>query len=73
MTEKDRVDFVAKRDGKEAAMKFAQQTLDLYIKAAIDSSKYKESIDELQDIIKKNRMDGLAELTRMSQDVGGYE
>ena len=51
MTEKDRLDFVEKRDGIEAAITFAKQGAYLYINGAIDQSKYKSSIDEYKKFL----------------------
>ena len=44
MTEEERIKFIEQRDGKEAAIKFAEQGLALYTEAAIRESKYKDSI-----------------------------
>jgi len=47
------VSFLIQRDGKDATVKFAEQTLSLYVSAAINESKYKESIDEYIRFLEK--------------------
>lgn len=54
MNEKDRLDFVEERDGLEAAIKFAQQNVCLYIKASIDQGHYKDSVDEYKKFLDKH-------------------
>lgn len=55
MTEQDRITFVEQRDGKEAALKFAEQGLALYTEAAIRLSQYKDSIIFYKEYLKKGK------------------
>ncbi len=45
--ENSRLVFIMERDGEQAAEKFAEQTLALYVKDAIDKSVFESSIAEL--------------------------
>ena len=54
MRERERLDFVEKRDGKEAMLKFAEQTLNIYVCDAVEKSIYKDSVEELTKILKEN-------------------
>ena len=59
MTEEDRLKFVEERDGLEAAIKFAHQGIGIYVKAAIESSKYKDSIKEYTRFLNEHGYDKL--------------
>ena len=52
--EKDRLKFVEERDGLDAAILFAKQGMCVYIKAAMDSSRYKESLEEYSRFLRKH-------------------
>lgn len=54
MEEKDRLKFVEERDGHQAMLKFAEQGLYAYLKASINNSKYKESIEAYINVLEKN-------------------
>ena len=49
--ERERINFVIKRDGLDAAIKWAEQTRDIYIKHAIKYSRYNDSVEELTRFI----------------------
>lgn len=53
MNENARIAFIIERDGEEAAEKFVEQGLALYIEAAIQRSSYKESIEEYTRFLEK--------------------
>jgi len=50
--EKFRIEFIEKRDGPEAAKKFAQQTLAIYTEAAVQRSAFKDSVEYLREYLK---------------------
>lgn len=47
MSERDRLSFIERRDGYDAMLKFAEQTLAVYILQSIKKGPYREAIEEL--------------------------
>ena len=54
MSEKERLDFVESRDGHDAMLKFAEQTLFVYVIDSIKRSIHKESIEECIEVLEKH-------------------
>lgn len=54
MSEKERLDFIIERDGLEAAIKFAEQGLYLYIIEALKRSSLGESTKEWIKFLEAN-------------------
>jgi hypothetical protein len=54
MSEKERINFIEQRDGKDKAVKFAEQVAASYVRAAVRGSSYEESIKYLIEYIKDN-------------------
>lgn len=50
-SEKKRIEFLENRDGKEGAKKFAEQTLAIYTQAALQESRFYESIKFLKEYV----------------------
>ena len=53
MDEMKRLAFVEERDGKEAMLKFCEQSLYAYVQMAIKESKYAESIDAFENALEE--------------------
>lgn len=47
-TERDRLEFIKERDGEQEMLRWAQQTLAIYVREAIDSSRFAPAIMELE-------------------------
>lgn len=54
MNEKDRLDFILKRDGREKMLKFAEQTLAIYIMDSIEKGPHKASIEKFIEVLEEN-------------------
>jgi uncharacterized protein (DUF302 family) len=53
MSERDRLDFVEKRDGRDGMLKFAEQTLAVYVVQSIKKGPYKDAIAELTEVLEE--------------------
>jgi hypothetical protein len=53
MSERDRLDFVEKRDGYDAMLKFAEQTLAVYVVQSVKKGPYREAVEELVDMLEE--------------------
>jgi len=51
MKELDRIDFIIERDGLEAALKFSEQGVAIYVEASVRSGMYKSSIKVFTDFL----------------------
>lgn len=49
MKEKERLEFVKERDGEEEMLKFAEQTLSIYVADSINRGPYEDSINAITE------------------------
>lgn len=68
--ERDRLAFVEKRDGKEAMIKFAEQTLATYVMESAMRGPYKESIEEYIKVLEENGKSVNAEICEPEEKDG---
>lgn len=57
MSERDRLEFVERRDGREGMLRFAEQTLAVYVEESIKHSRFKESIEVCIEVLKEASKD----------------
>ena len=53
MRERERYEFLVARDGEQAAREFMERTLAIYIEESCRRGPFKDSIDEIRDMLKR--------------------
>ena len=71
MSEKERIAFIEQRDGKGAALKFAEQGIAIYTKASIDKGTYKESLEYYQQFLEAHGYEiQFVVMTKLCEGIG---